>query len=236
MEYLFSSSLIILFILFLILTIFLKNKFIIKLIIYSIAIVLLVWKTIEFTYYGVTKTGSYPIEFSHISYFVYGAIILSGIKKFYFTAGIYGLLSGIGYIIGGVASPKTMLTSLPQYLVIMGYTSHMLLLLGGLLVCFKVKKYPLKDIYIPYIFLILTLIFAYLVKIKVFYPDATNLNSLVIIKLVDGSLLEYLGITNDSLWLKILVSGGVYIAIALFVLVIMEINNKVTKEIAIYSI
>lgn len=230
MEYLFSSSLIILFILFLILTIFLKNKFIIKLIIYSIAIVLLVWKTIEFTYYGVTKTGSYPIEFSHISYFVYGVIILSGIKKFYFTAGIYGLLSGIGYIIGGVASPKTMLTSLPPYLVIMGYISHMLLLLGGLLTLFKVKRYPLKDIYITYIFLALTFIFAYLVKIKVFYPDANNLNSLVIIKLVDGSLLEYLGIINDNFWLRILVSCVIYIVIALFVLIIIKINNKILRN------
>ena len=227
MEYLFSASLIILFILFLILTIFLKNKFIIKLIIYSIAIVLLVWKTIEFTYYGVTNTGTYPIEFSHISYFVYGVIILSGIKKFYFTAGIYGLLSGIGYIIGGVASPKTMLTSLPPYLVIMGYISHMLLLLGGLLTLFKVKRYPLKDIYITYVFLALTFIFAYLVKIKVFYPDANNLNSLVIIKLVDGSLLEYLGIVNEIFWLRILVSCVIYIVIALFVLIIIKINNKV---------
>lgn len=149
---------------------------------------------------------------------------------------IYGLLSGIGYIIGFIASPQTMLTSLPSYIIIMGYTSHMLLLLEGLLACFKVKKYPLKDIYTLYIFLIQTLIFAYLVKIKVFYPDATNLNSLVIIKLVDGSLLEYLGITNDSLWLKILVSGGVYITNALFLLVIAKINNKITKKIVIYSI
>ena len=230
MEYLFSASLIILFILFLVLTIFLKNKFLIKLIIYSIAIVLLVWKTIEFTYYGVTKTGSYPIEFSHISYFVYGAIILSGIKKFYFTAGIYGLLSGIGYIIGGLASPKTMLTSLPPYLVIMGYISHMLLLLGGLLTLFKVKRYPLKDIYITYIFLALTFIFAYLVKIKVFYPDANNLNSLIIMKLIDGSILSYIGVTHNKPWINILITILVYAILSLFTLAINLINNQMNKR------
>ncbi len=230
MEYLFSSSLIILFILFLVLTIFLKNKFLIKLIIYSIAIVLLVWKTIEFTYYGITNTGTYPIEFSHISYFVYGVIILSGIKKFYFTAGIYGFLSGIGYIIGGVASPKTMLTSLPPYLVIMGYISHMFLLLGGLLTLFKVKRYPLKDIYITYIFLALTFIFAYLVKIKVFYSDANNLNSLIIMKLIDGSILQYLGIISDKLWIKIFTSCLTYFIIALLVFVINKTNNIVNKR------
>lgn len=230
MEYLFSASLIILFILFLILTIFLKNKFIIKLIIYSIAIVLLVWKTIEFTYYGVTKTGSYPIEFSHISYFVYGVIILSGIKKFYFTAGIYGLLSGIGYIIGGVASPKTMLTSLPPYLVIMGYISHMLLLLGGLLTLFKVKRYPLKYIYITYIFLALTFIFAYLVKIKVFYPDANNLNSLIIMKLIDGSILSYIGVTYNEPWLNALITILVYVVLAVFTFIINLVNNVHIKN------
>lgn len=170
----------------------------------------MVWKTIEFTYYEITNTGTYPIEFSHISYFVYGVIILSSIKKFYFTARIYGLLSGIAYIIGGVASPKTMLTSLPSYLVIMGYISHMLLLLGGLLTLFRVKRYPLKAYLFTYIFLALTFIFAYLVKIKVFYPDANNLDSLVIIKLIDGFLLEYLGIVNDNFWLRILVSCLVY--------------------------
>ena len=234
MEYLFSSSLIILFILFLVLTIFLKNKFLIKLIIYSIAIVLLVWKTIEFTYYGVTKTGSYPIEFSHISYFVYGVIILSGIKKFYFTAGIYGLLSGIGYIIGGVASPKTMLTSLPPYLVIMGYISHMLLLVGGLLTLFKVKRYPLKDIYITYIFLALTFIFAYLVKIKVFYPDANNLNSLIIIKLIDGSILSYIGVTYNESWIIVLITILVYVVLALFTFIMNLINNKLNNKMIIF--
>ena len=192
---------------------------------------LVVWKTIEFTYYGITNTGTYPIEFSHISYFVYGVIILSSIKKFYFTARIYGLLSGIGYIIGGVASPKTMLTSLPSYLVIMGYISHMLLLLGGLLTLFRVKRSPLKDIYIIYIFLALTFIFAYLVKIKVFYPDAINLNSLVIMKLIDGSILSYIGLANNEPWLNALITILVYAVLALFTLIMNLINNKTSERI-----
>ena len=194
---------------------------------------LVVWKTIEFTYYGITNTGTYQIEFFHISYFVYGVVILSSIKKFYFTARIYGLLSGIGYIIGGVASPKTMLTSLPSYLVIMGYISHMLLLLGGLLTLFKVKRYPLKDIYITYIFLALTFIFAYLVKIKVFYPDANNLNSLIIMKLIDGSILSYIGVTYNEPWINVFITILVYVVLALFALIVNLINNKTNREIII---
>ena len=189
------------------------------------------WKTIEFTYYGIINTGTYPIEFSHISYFVYGVIIMSSIKKFYFTARIYGLLSGIGYIIGGVASPKTMLTSLPSYLVIMGYISHMLLLLGGLLTLFKVKRYPLKAYLFTYIFLALTFIFAYLAKIKLFYQDANNLNSLVIMKLIDGSILSYIGLANNEPWLNALITILVYAVLALFTLIMNLINNKTSERI-----
>ena len=106
----------------------------------------------------------------------------------------------------------------------------MLLLLGGLLALFKVKRYPLKDIYITYIFLALTFIFAYLVKIKVFYPDANNLNSLIIMKLIDGSILQYLGIINDKLWIKIFTTCLTYFVIAVFTLGINKMNNIFTKR------
>ena len=45
-----------------------------KLVVFILALfasILLIWKIIEFTYYGLTHTGTYPIEISHISYFVF---------------------------------------------------------------------------------------------------------------------------------------------------------------------
>lgn len=122
-----------------------------------------------------------------------------------------------------------MLTSLPSYLVIMGYISHMLLLLGGLLTLFRVKRYPLKAYLFTYIFLALTFIFAYLVKIKVFYPDANNLDSLVIIKLIDGSILSYIGVTYNEPWLNTLVTILVYVVLTLFTLMMNLINYKNSK-------
>ena len=136
-----------------------------KLVVFILALfasILLIWKIIEFTYYGLTHTGTYPIEISHISYFVFSVIILSGIRSLYFTAGIFAFLSGCGYALAGLVSPKSIVTSLDFPIFVMGIVSHMMLLLGGMLTLFKYHKYQVKYFYFPIIGLVLACVLAYL--------------------------------------------------------------------------
>lgn len=230
MEYRwFTILLLVIFILFIIFAIFVRKKRIIAWILIFLAAIILTRKTIEFAYYGLTNTGTYPIEISHISYFVFGVIILSGVTKLYFTAGIFALLSGLGYIVAGVASPQTVINSLPTHLFIMGIISHMILLLGGILVLFDFTKYSKKYFYFPLIGLCLVLLLAYLVDNKYLYPNATGLDNLVVIKLINGSILTYLGVDSNNLILNYLATGAIFVAVIIIIYLINVINNKIFK-------
>ena len=201
-----------------------------KLVVFILALfasVLLIWKIIEFTYYGLTHTGTYPIEISHISYFVFSVIILSGIKKLYFTGGIFAFISGCGYTLAGLVSPKSIVTS-PIF--VMGVISHMMLLLGGMLTLFKYSKYDLKYFYFPIIGLILACILAYIAENHYIYPDATGLDNLVIIKLINGSILSYLGVDLDNQLLNWSVTILIFILVGALIFLINVFNNYLFKN------
>ncbi len=192
--------------------------------------VLLIWKIIKFTYYGLTHTGTYPIEISHISYFVFSVILLSGIKKLYFTAGIFAFLSGCGYSLAGLVSPKSIVTSLDFPIFVMGIVSHMMLLLGGMLTLFKYHKYQIRYFYFPIIGLVLACILAYLAENHYIYPDATGLDNLVIIKLINGEILSYLGVNVGNAILNWTVTVLIFIVVALLIFLINKLNNFIFRK------
>ena len=195
-----------------------------------ISSILLIWKIIEFTYYGLTHTGTYPIEISHISYFVFSVIILSGVKSLYFTAGTFAFISGCGYTLAGLVSPKSIVTSLDFPIFVMGIISHMLLLLGGMLTLFKYQKYDLKNFYFPIIGLILSCVLAYLAQNHYIYPDAKGLDNLVIIKLINGSILSYLGINATNAYLNWSVTILIFILVGSLIFLINKFNNYLFKN------
>ncbi len=204
-----------------------------KLVVFILALfasILLIWKIIEFTYYGLTHTGTYPIEISHISYFVFSVIILSGIRSLYFTAGIFAFLSGCGYALAGLVSPKSIVTSLDFPIFVMGIVSHMMLLLGGMLTLFKYHKYQVKYFYFPIIGLVLACVLAYLAENHYIYPDATGLDNLVIIKLINGEILSYLGVNVDNAILNWTVTVLIFIVVALLIFLINKFNNFIFRK------
>lgn len=207
-----------------------KSEKLVVFILVLFASILLIWKIIEFTYYGLTHTGTYPIEISHISYFVFSVIILSGIKKLYFTGGIFAFISGCGYTFAGLVSPKSIVTSLDFPIFVMGIISHMMLLLGGMLALFKYSKYNIKHFYFPIIGLILTCILAYLAENHYIYPDATGLDNLVIIKLINGSILSYLGVNLDNQLLNWSVTILIFILVGALIFLINVFNNYLFKN------
>ena len=204
-----------------------------KLVVFILALfasILLIWKIIEFTYYGLTHTGTYPIEISHISYFVFSVIILSGIRSLYFTAGIFAFLSGCGYALAGLVSPKSIVTSLDFPIFVMGIVSHMMLLLGGMLTLFKYHKYQVKYFYFPITGLVLACVLAYLAENHYIYPDATGLDNLVIIKLINGEILSYLGVNVDNAILNWTVTVLIFIVVALLIFLINKFNNFIFRK------
>lgn len=215
---------------FIFVTVKIRSEKVVSILLLILALIILPWKIIEFSYYAITKTGTYPIEISHISYFVFGVIVLFGIKKLFFTAGIFSFISALGYIVGGVASPSTGMETLEFHIFIMGIISHFILLFGGLLLLFKVNKYNLREFYIPVIAFVLVLVFAYLVNQKVLYPEASGLDNLVVIKLIKGTILSYLKLDISNVVINRIVTSLIYLLVILVIFIINLANNKIFKN------
>lgn len=73
-----------------------KRVFIMKL----FCILLLIYKTVEYTIYGLNlELSKIPIEYSTISYFIFSIAILFNIKKLYGVASFIAFISGFGYLL-----------------------------------------------------------------------------------------------------------------------------------------
>ena len=229
MEYLFVGALILVAILSILATIFIKNKLAITILTNVIAGGLLIWKIVEFSYYIYSGSKIYPVEFSHLSYFIVGFIVLSQIKKLYFTGSVFALISGMGYMFGALINPLNMINSNSLNVIIMGFVSHSLLFFLGLLLLFKFGRYNLRDIYIPIVFFILVIIYEILVINGVFWPDLENKDSYFLVLLVEGRILEYIGVDPSNKALNYSVTALLYLTY-LGMVFLMNYLNKVSYK------
>ena len=226
-QILFLVMLVIGLIISLVFPIMLKGKFINKIIIYVVAVGLLIWKTIEFSYYHINNKGVYPVELSHICYFLVSAIILSRIEVLYFTGGCLSFISGLGYYITALISPEKMLGQHSNPIVIMGFVSHTLLLLIGSILLFGYKRYKLKHFYIVPLISIIVLSYIVLVDRGIIFSGLAS-KGYFILDLINGRLLKYINIDNESLGkltslLIIILSQGIF-------LLFNYINNIIFKD------
>lgn len=160
-------------------------------VVFLVALALAVFRALQFGYYAMIGQSTYPIEISHIAYFTQAGILLSGIPQLQFFAGFLSTICAIGYFIGAMASPSSMMNGLDFFTIIQGMIIHGILLFCGVLMLFGIRQYRRRAIAYSTIGLILILVFAYLVKIDVLYPGVPK-SSYVILKMVDGTLLTYI--------------------------------------------
>ena len=152
---------------------FLRYKCTLSLIIVMvIAAIVMGYTTFEFAGYRVNGIAEYPIEFSHISYFIFGSIVLLGFKKLYGLAGYCATLTGLGNVIAVCVSPDSMITGLRSG----GYFAlsiilHNLMLFGGVLLLCNSVKFRLKDMWTAFLAIALICGFAQLVNAGVIYGD-----------------------------------------------------------------
>lgn len=158
-----------------------------------ISSVLLAYKTVEFAYYRIAHKGLYPVEFSHITYFVLGVTVCLGIKKMRAFAGICSVLAGFGYIIAACFSPSSIITEASAvYYIPLAIIQHEVLWFTGALLLFNVDKYSIKDIWVPLVGIAAMILFSVLVSQRVIYKDFEDFDNMIIIKIVTGRIVEYL--------------------------------------------
>ena len=99
------------------------------------ACALLLYKTIEYTLYGlfldVTKI---PLEYSTLSYFIFTIAVIFHIKKMMPIASFMGFISGIGYIISFIFLADRYFDQNGFNVTMMAFINHSILYLGSILV------------------------------------------------------------------------------------------------------
>lgn len=195
----------------------------------AIAAFVMGYKTFEFAGYRVNGIAEYPIEFSHISYFIFGAVVFLGLRRLYGLAGYCATLTGLGNIIALCVSVESMIEGFRS----VGYFAlsvvlHNLMFFGGLLLLCDTVKFRMKDIWTVFVAVAAICGFAQLVNAGIVYGDIDYKDSIIILKIMDGRILEYL-IAPEKLTVAIKVVGTVAIFLAVCGTIVLYFwgNNKI---------
>lgn len=204
-----------------------NNKKLNMIILYVIATILIVYKTIEFSYYRAISNGMYPVEFSHISYFILGVSIVLGIKKLYAFAGFCSALAGLGYVVAGIASPDSIVTNATNvYYIVAAIVQHELLWFAGAMLFMNVSRYSIKQIYIPIIGVAIMIVFSVLVYNGIIYKDFEDVQSIIIIQIITGRIIEFV-MADSTLAIRIVTAVIIGIVAVGILCLYYVLNNKI---------
>lgn len=158
--------------------------------IFGISVFIFAWKVIEFSIDGTNPNGTRPIEFSHLSYFILGTIIILGIKPLFPFAGFCSFISGFIYIIAAFVAPGSMMKNMPGHLLPFAMVSHSLLFIAGTLIMTGFVKFKPRQIIWAGIGSVCIIGYGLLVKFGYIFPNASNRNSSTLLQLIDGTILS----------------------------------------------
>jgi hypothetical protein len=169
-----------------------KSKSFVEITLFLIAISLIVIKTIEFSLHWINGDFTkMPVEFSQISYFLFGFTILfrlNRIKPYVIFAAFF---SGISYLIVFPFFTDYFFSTRGFETTILALINHTLLYIGGMLMMREQvydKVYIRKIIFYSYVFVLYALLMRFMLKID----DPT----LFIYLLLDGKFLNNLNLTQ----------------------------------------
>lgn len=146
----------------------------------------------------------YPSEFSHISYFIFSVSVIVGGRKMQAFASFCGLVTGIGFIIGGCFSPSSMLADAENgATMVISVVRHEILYLDGLLLFLNVGRFEVKDVWIPFVGIVLIVVYSLLLYHGIIYPDFAKPQGMVVIKIVYGTILGYVIPGELPVWLRV---------------------------------
>ena len=159
---------------------------------FVVSLILLIFKSVQF---GIERSvHHYPIEFSHLSYFILGATMTVGVKKLRPFAGLCAFISGLAFVLAGIFSPAPIVTDAENtFNWVTGIIQHEVLLFAGIAIIFNTDRYNIKEIWIPIVGIAIMFIFSALVYNRIIYPDlaARNRDNMIIIYVLTGTILKY---------------------------------------------
>lgn len=198
-------------------------------IVFATALFILAYKTVEYSIYRIKGAGEYPVEFSQFSYFIYGAVAVAGVKKLYPLAGYCATLTGIGNMMAMIVATKTMVTefrSIESF--VFSIIIHNMIFFGGLLLLFNSNRFKMREIWISLVAFGLIALFIQLVRLGYIYKDIKNLDRIVIIKVMNGKIFEYIMPRHKvTSFVRIFGTTGIMTAVVLTMALYYKVNNVV---------
>lgn len=154
--------------------------------------------------------------------------MLTGVKKMRFFAAFCGSAGGIGYLIATILSPDSMVTEMSStYYVVMAVVQHELLFFVGLLLMFDVQRHSYRDIWVPIVGTVAIIGFSLLVYYHYIYPDFIDVEKIVIIKIIKGTIIGYvIGEENLTPAIQVVTSIGVAVLVVAVMMLFLWLNNK----------
>lgn len=207
-----------------------KNRKLGMIILVAVSAVLLVFKSIKF---GLQRAEhKYPIEFSHLSYFILGAVMVVGTKRLRPFAGLCAFISGLAFILAGIFSPTPIVRDASSTMSwIESIIQHEVLLFGGIMIIFNTDRYNIKDVWMSVVGIAIMFIFSALVYKRILYPDLADKNhdNMVIVFVMNGTILKYLMSDGASVpvVLRVFTIIGEAILLGLILWGFYAVNNKV---------
>lgn len=187
------------------------------------------YKAYEFAGYRVQGIAEYPIEFSHISYFIFGTVVFLGLRRLYGLAGYCATLTGLGNVIAVCVSAESMIEGFRS----VGYFAlslvlHNLMLFGGVLLLCNCVRFRIKDMWTAFLGVALICGFAQLVNAGLVYGDIDYKDEIVILKIMDGRILGYV-LPPEKLTVAVRAVGCVAILLAVCGTIVLYYfgNNKI---------
>ena len=152
------------------------------------AIYLLIYKTVEYTLYGLNlQVSKIPIEYSTITYFLFSIQVIFGIKSLKPIASFMGFVSGLGYLIVFMFLATQYIEHQGQFTTMMAFVNHSIVFMGSLLLM-KSEQFHKMDKRAILSFTMIYLIYVIIVNQFVIFTQSY----IFILMLLQGDLLERL--------------------------------------------
>lgn len=160
---------------------------------YCIGAFLLTYKIGEYIYWqAIGEHMHFPVEFSALSYFVFGIFTTFRIRKCDCFAAFTAILAGFFYSVSFWISPDSFVNAGdPPFLFAMAIINHHMLFAGGMLMLINVRKYEFKKTVYQH-FIGIALMVGYSWLIYAFTDYAAVEGKPLIIKITDGQILQFL--------------------------------------------
>lgn len=162
---------------------------------YTIALLLLIYKTGENIRWQIIGDHmNFPVEFSAVSYFLFGIFIVLRIRQADTFAVFAAILAGTMYHVAFWVLPDSFLPGgNVTYLLVMAIINHSLLYLGGMLMLVNARKFRLRDCYQSVIGIGLLIGYSWMIHLHTDYSALKG--KPIIIQITDGTILYRLSPT-----------------------------------------